>query len=52
MDRGSASADDLVAELLSDLATFQGNGVHDDDITVVALQLREETEMVRRGNGS
>ena len=43
--QGTRSASDLLTRVLSDLDDFQGSGVQDDDITVVALHVNDKSEV-------
>ena len=43
--QGTRSASDLLTRVLSDLDDFQGSGVQDDDITVVALHVTDKREV-------
>jgi serine phosphatase RsbU (regulator of sigma subunit) len=40
--QGTRSASNLLTRVLADLAAFQGFGVQDDDITIVALHVNQE----------
>lgn len=41
--RGTRSASNLVTRVLADLTAFQGSGVQDDDITIVALHVNQRS---------